>query len=96
VPVVGRDVERSGARVDRDTLSRDVEALFAETMEGVEDETCMSLAAVGPFNVGSPKAAGEIILVICSVCLDGAGRRKKGKTGCMPLVDVLEDLATEH
>ena len=88
VPVLAA-MERSGIKVDRDTLSRMSNA-FAQKMAGLEDEI-YGLAG-RKFNVGSPKQLGEILFDEMS--LEGG---KKGKTGAYATgVDVLEDLATEH
>ncbi|NNE53894.1 MAG: DNA polymerase I [Sulfitobacter sp.] len=88
VPVLAR-MERSGIKVDRDTLSRMSNA-FAQKMAGLEDEI---YALVGRrFNVGSPKQLGEILFD--EMGIEGG---KKGKTGAYATgADVLEDLATEH
>ncbi|MGJ8615898.1 MAG: DNA polymerase I [Sulfitobacter sp.] len=88
VPVLAA-MERSGIKVDRDTLSRMSNA-FAQKMAGLEDE--IYELAGRKFNVGSPKQLGEILFDEMS--LEGG---KKGKTGAYATgVDVLEDLATEH
>ena len=88
VPVLAA-MERSGIKVDRDTLSRMSNA-FAQKMAGLEDE--IYELAGRKFNVGSPKQLGEILFDEMS--LDGG---KKGKTGAYATgADVLEDLATEH
>lgn len=88
VPVLVQ-MERTGIKVDRDTLSRMSNA-FSQSMAGLEDEI---YALVGrKFNVGSPKQLGEILFDEMS--LEGG---KKGKTGAYATgADVLEDLATEH
>lgn len=88
VPVLAQ-MERTGIKVDRDTLSRMSNA-FSQSMAGLEDEI---YALVGrKFNVGSPKQLGEILFDEMS--LEGG---KKGKTGAYATgADVLEDLATEH
>jgi DNA polymerase I len=88
VPVLAA-MERSGIKVDRDTLSRMSNA-FAQKMAGLEDE--IYALAGRKFNVGSPKQLGEILFD--EMALEGG---KKGKTGAYATgVDVLEDLATEH
>ncbi len=88
VPVLAA-MERSGVKVDRDTLSRMSNA-FAQKMAGLEDEI---YGLVGrKFNVGSPKQLGEILFDEM-----GIAGGKKGKTGAYATgADVLEDLATEH
>ncbi|WP_372990956.1 DNA polymerase I [Sulfitobacter sp.] len=88
VPVLAA-MERSGIKVDRDTLSRMSKA-FAQKMAGLEDE--IYELAGRKFNVGSPKQLGEILFD--EMGLEGG---KKGKTGAYATgADVLEDLATEH
>jgi DNA polymerase-1 len=88
VPVLAA-MERSGVKVDRDTLSRMSNA-FAQKMAGLEDE--IYELAGRKFNVGSPKQLGEILFD--EMALEGG---KKGKTGAYATgADVLEDLATEH
>ncbi|MEM6886707.1 MAG: DNA polymerase I [Pseudomonadota bacterium] len=88
VDVLSR-MERTGIKVDRDTLSRMSNA-FSQKMAQLEDEI-HSLAG-RPFNVGSPKQLGEILFD--EMGLEGG---KKGKTGAYATgADVLEDLATEH
>ncbi|MGJ5617974.1 DNA polymerase I [Sulfitobacter sp. MF3-043] len=88
VPVLAT-MERSGIKVDRDTLSRMSNA-FAQKMAGLEDE--IYELAGRKFNVGSPKQLGEILFD--EMALEGG---KKGKTGAYATgADVLEDLATEH
>ncbi|WP_415922605.1 DNA polymerase I [Tateyamaria sp. SN6-1] len=82
-------MERSGIKVDRDTLSRMSNA-FAQKMAGLEDE--IHKLAGRSFNVGSPKQLGEILFD--EMGIEGG---KKGKTGAYATgADVLEDLATEH
>ncbi|WP_299651352.1 DNA polymerase I [uncultured Tateyamaria sp.] len=82
-------MERSGIKVDRDTLSRMSNA-FAQKMAGLEDE--IYELAGRKFNVGSPKQLGEILFD--EMAIEGG---KKGKTGAYATgADVLEDLATEH
>ncbi|MGR3571611.1 DNA polymerase I [Brevirhabdus sp.] len=88
VPVLGA-MERTGIRVDRDTLSRMSNA-FSQKMAGLEAE--IHELAGERFNVGSPKQLGEILFDKLS--LPGG---KKGKNGAWSTpADVLEDLATEH
>ncbi|WP_390911517.1 DNA polymerase I [Pseudosulfitobacter sp. SM2401] len=88
VPVLA-GMERSGIKVDRDTLSRMSNA-FAQKMAGLEDEIYELVGR--KFNVGSPAQVGEILFDEMS--LEGG---KKGKTGKYATgADVLEDLATEH
>ncbi|MEP1962819.1 DNA polymerase I [Tateyamaria sp.] len=88
VPVLAA-MERSGIKVDRDTLSRMSNA-FAQKMAGLEDEIYELVGR--KFNVGSPAQIGEILFDEMS--LEGGKKGKNGKyaTGA----DVLEDLATEH
>ncbi|MEL6464827.1 MAG: DNA polymerase I [Pseudomonadota bacterium] len=82
-------MERSGIKVDRDTLSRMSNA-FAQKMAGLEDE--IYELAGRKFNVGSPKQLGEILFD--EMGIEGG---KKGKTGAYATgADVLEDLATMH
>ncbi|MEM6637981.1 MAG: DNA polymerase I [Pseudomonadota bacterium] len=82
------DMERTGIKVDRDTLSRMSNA-FAQKMAGLEAE--IHELAGENFNVGSPKQLGEILFDKMS--LPGG---KKGKTGAYATgADVLEDLAAE-
>ncbi|APX12959.1 DNA polymerase I [Tateyamaria omphalii] len=82
-------MERSGIKVDRDTLSRMSNA-FAQKMAGLEDE--IYELAGRKFNVGSPKQLGEILFD--EMGIEGG---KKGKTGAYATgADVLEDLATVH
>ena len=57
VPVLTQ-MERSGVKVDRDTLSRMSNA-FAQKMAGLEDEIYELVGR--KFNVGSPKQLGEIL-----------------------------------
>jgi DNA polymerase-1 len=88
VPVLAR-MERSGIKVDRDTLSRMSNA-FAQKMAGLEAE--IHELAGETFNVGSPAQLGEILFE--KMGLEGG---KKGKTGKYSTpADVLEDLATTH
>jgi DNA polymerase-1 len=88
VPVLA-EMEMTGIRVDRDTLSRMSNA-FAQKMAGLEAE--IHALAGESFNVGSPKQLGEILFD--KMGLPGG---KKGKTGAYSTgADILEDLATEH
>ncbi|MDO6585663.1 DNA polymerase I [Salipiger sp. 1_MG-2023] len=88
VPVLA-EMEKSGVKVDRETLSRMSNA-FSQKMAQLEDE--IHELAGEKFNVGSPKQLGEILFDKMS--LPGG---KKGKTGAYATgADVLEDLATEH
>ncbi|WP_436398328.1 DNA polymerase I [Roseobacter sp. S98] len=88
VPVLA-GMERSGIKVDRDTLSRMSNA-FSQKMAGLEDE--IYELAGRKFNVGSPKQLGEILFD--EMGIEGG---KKGKTGAWATgADVLEDLATMH
>ena len=83
------NMERTGIKVDRDTLSR-MSNSFAQKMAMLESEI---YAMVGrKFNVGSPAQVGEILFD--EMNLEGGKKGKNGKyaTGA----DVLEDLATEH
>jgi DNA polymerase-1 len=88
VPVLAA-MERSGIKVDRDTLSRMSNA-FAQKMAGLEDEIYELVGR--KFNVGSPAQLGEILFD--EMGIEGGKKGKNGKysTG----VDILEDLATEH
>jgi len=88
VPVLAQ-MERTGIRVDRDTL-RAMSGKFAQKMGELEAE--IHALAGRSFNVGSPKQLGEILFD--EMGLEGG---KKGKTGAWATgADVLEDLATEH
>ena len=83
------DMEKTGIKVDRDTLSR-MSNTFAQKMAGLEAE--IHQMAGETFNVGSPKQLGEIMF-------DKLGYEggKKGKTGAYATgADILEDLATVH
>ena len=82
-------MERTGIKVDRDTLSRMSNA-FAQKMAALESE--IHEMAGESFNVGSPKQLGEIMF-------DKLGYEggKKGKNGAYSTgADILEDLATIH
>ncbi len=88
VPVLA-GMERSGIKVDRDTLSR-MSNTFAQKMAELEAE--IHEMAGRRFNVGSPKQLGEILFD--EMGIEGG---KRGKTGAYATgADVLEDLATEH
>jgi DNA polymerase I len=82
-------MERSGIKVDRDTLSRMSNA-FAQKMAGLEDEIYQMVGR--KFNVGSPAQVGEVLFD--DMGLEGGKKGANGKysTGA----DILEDLATEH
>ena len=83
------DMEKTGIKVDRDTLSR-MSNTFAQKMAGLEAE--IHQMAGETFNVGSPKQLGEIMFD--KLGYDGG---KKGKTGAYATgADILEDLATVH
>jgi DNA polymerase-1 len=88
VPVLAA-MERSGIKVDRDTLSRMSNA-FAQKMAGLEDEIYQLVGR--KFNVGSPAQVGEVLFE--DMGLEGGKKGANGKysTGA----DILEDLATEH
>jgi DNA polymerase-1 len=88
VPVLAA-MERSGIKVDRDTLSRMSNA-FAQKMAGLEDEIYEMVGR--KFNVGSPAQVGEVLFD--DMGLEGGKKGANGKysTGA----DILEDLATEH
>jgi DNA polymerase-1 len=88
IPVLAK-MERTGIKVDRDTLSRMSNA-FAQKMAALESE--IHEMAGEAFNVGSPKQLGEIMF-------DKLGYEggKKGKNGAYSTgADILEDLATIH
>ena len=88
IPVLAQ-MERTGIKVDRDTLSRMSNA-FAQKMAALESE--IHEMAGDTFNVGSPKQLGEIMF-------DKLGYEggKKGKNGAYSTgADILEDLATIH
>ncbi|MDG1935322.1 MAG: DNA polymerase I, partial [Paracoccaceae bacterium] len=88
VPVL-TEMEMTGIKVDRDTLSR-MSNKFAQKMTALEAD--IHELAGESFNVGSPKQLGEVMF-------DKLGYEggKKGKTGAyMTGADVLEDLATIH
>ncbi|HKK97259.1 MAG TPA: DNA polymerase I [Marivita sp.] len=88
VPVLA-EMEKTGIKVDRDTLSRMSNA-FSQKMAGLEHE--IYELAGRKFNVGSPKQLGEILFD--EMGIEGG---KRGKTGAYATgADVLEDLATEH
>jgi len=88
IPVLAQ-MERTGIKVDRDTLSRMSNA-FAQKMAALESE--IHEMAGETFNVGSPKQLGEVMF-------DKLGYEggKKGKNGAYSTgADILEDLATIH
>ena len=88
IPVLAQ-MERTGIKVDRDTLSRMSNA-FAQKMAALESE--IHEMAGEAFNVGSPKQWGEIMF-------DKLGYEggKKGKNGAYSTgADILADLATIH
>ena len=88
VPVLA-EMEMTGIKVDRDTLSR-MSNTFAQKMVGLE--TAIHELAGESFNVGSPKQLGELMFE--KLGYEGG---KKGKTGAYATgADVLEDLATIH
>ena len=88
VPVLAQ-MEMSGIKVDRDTLSRMSNA-FAQKMAGLEAE--LHDLAGRSFNVQSPAQVGEILFD--QMGLEGGKRTKTGQWSTP--ADVLEDLATEH
>ena len=88
IPVLAQ-MERSGIKVARDTLSRMSNA-FAQKMTTLETE--IHEMAGEAFNVGSPKQLGEVMF-------DKLGYEggKKGKNGAYSTgADILEDLASIH
>ena len=88
IPVLAQ-MERSGIKVARDTLSR-MSNTFAQKMTALESE--IHEMAGEAFNVGSPKQLGEVMF-------DKLGYEggKKGKNGAYSTgADILEDLATIH
>ncbi|MFZ8878249.1 MAG: DNA polymerase I [Paracoccaceae bacterium] len=88
IPVLAQ-MERSGIKVARDTLSR-MSNTFAQKMTALESE--IHEMAGQAFNVGSPKQLGEVMF-------DKLGYEggKKGKNGAYSTgADILEDLATIH
>ncbi|MBK5927348.1 DNA polymerase I [Rhodobaculum claviforme] len=87
VPVLA-EMEMTGIKVDRDTLSRMSNA-FAQKMAGLEAE--IHELAGESFNVGSPKQLGEILFDRMSL----AGG-KRGKAGAWSTdAETLEDLAAQ-
>ncbi|MEW9918125.1 DNA polymerase I [Marimonas sp. MJW-29] len=93
VPVLAQ-MERSGIKVDRDTLSRMSNA-FAQKMAGLEDE--IYELAGEKFAVGSPKQIGEILFDKLDLTLPDGKKPSKGKSGAWSTgADILEDLATQH
>ena len=83
------DVEMTGIKVDRDTLSRMSNA-FSQKMAGLEAE--LYELAGRDFNVQSPAQVGSILFD--EMGLEGGKRTKTGQWSTP--ADVLEDLATEH
>ena len=93
VPVLAQ-MEMTGIKVDRDTLSRMSNA-FAQKMAGLEDE--IQTLAGRKFNVGSPKQLGEILFDELGLAMPDGKKPSTGKTGAYSTgADVLEDLATIH
>jgi len=93
IPVLAR-MERSGIKVDRDTLSR-MSSAFAQQMAGLEEE--LHQLAGRPFNVGSPKQLGEILFGEMGLTLPDGKVPRTGKSGAYATgADVLEDMATIH
>ena len=88
VPVLA-DMEMTGIKVDRDTLSRMSNA-FSQKMAGLEAE--LYELAGRDFNVQSPAQVGSILFD--EMGLEGGKRTKTGQWSTP--ADVLEDLATEH
>ena len=88
IPVLAQ-MERTGIKVDRDTLSR-MSNTFAQKMAALESE--IHEMAGESFNVGSPKQLGKIMF-------DKLGYEggKKGKNDAYSTgADILADLATIH
>ena len=93
VPVLSQ-MERSGIKVDRDTLSRMSNA-FSQKMAGLEDE--IYELAGEKFAVGSPKQIGEVLFDKLDLTLPDGKKPSKGKSGAWSTgADILEDLATQH
>jgi len=88
VPVLAQ-MERTGIKVDRDTLSRMSNA-FSQKMAGLEAE--LYELAGREFNVQSPAQVGTILFD--EMALEGGKKTKTGQWSTP--ADVLEDLATEH
>ncbi|CUH63242.1 DNA polymerase I [Thalassovita gelatinovora] len=88
VPVLAQ-MEMTGIKVDRDTLSRMSNA-FAQKMAGFEAE--LYQLAGHEFNVQSPAQVGAILFE--EMGLEGGKKTKSGQWSTP--ADVLEDLATEH
>lgn len=88
VPVLAQ-MEMTGIKVDRDTLSRMSNA-FAQKMAGLEAE--LHELAGRSFNVQSPAQVGEVLFD--QMGLEGGKKTKTGQWSTP--ADVLEDLATEH
>ncbi len=87
IPVVA-GMERSGIKVDRDTLSR-LSSRFAQEIARLEEE--IHALAGGPFTIGSPQQLGQILFE--KMGLKGG---KKGKSGAYSTdVTVLEKLKAE-
>lgn len=88
VPVLA-EMEMTGVKVDRDTLSRMSNA-FSQKMAGLEAE--LYELAGRQFNVQSPAQVGEILFD--EMQMEGGKRTKSGQWSTP--ADVLADLATEH
>ena len=88
VPVLA-EMEMTGVKVDRDTLSRMSNA-FSQKMAGLEAE--LYELAGRQFNVQSPAQVGEILFD--EMEMEGGKRTKSGQWSTP--ADVLADLATEH
>jgi len=88
VPVL-KQMEMTGIKVDRDTLSRMSNA-FAQKMAGLEAE--IHELAGEAINVQSPAQVGAILFD--KMGLEGGKKTKTGQWSTP--ADVLEDLATEH
>ncbi len=88
VPVVAA-MEAAGIRVDRDELHR-LSQDFARRIDELERE--IHKLAGHPFNVGSPKQMGEVL--IDELGLPGGKKMKTGAYGTD--ASVLEDLALTH
>ncbi|MBU2359585.1 MAG: DNA polymerase I, partial [Alphaproteobacteria bacterium] len=77
VPVLAQ-MEMTGIKVDRDTLSRMSNA-FAQKMAGLEDE--IQTVAGRKFNVGSPKQLGEFLFDELNLTMPDGKKPATGKTG---------------